>query len=124
MADSAATKYHERDTRMYQPEVFDQLTAAGQKTPAYIDGWRWGNHTFQIKVALNGSTSVEVRAEGSHDGTNWFNLDGTGSTLVIAASDTVGYYFSEISLVQVRLAFVAEVAGTNATIDVSYMGGN
>jgi len=121
MGTESKMKAHERDMKMFQPEVFDQLTAVGQ-TPAYTDGWRWGNHTFQIKVVLAGSTSVEVMAQGSHDGTNWFNLDSTGS-LVINASETVGYYFSGVSLVQVRLAFVAEVGGTDATIDVSYMGG-
>ena len=123
MASSAAFRFHESSTRMCQPEVFDQLTAAAQATDAYVDGWRWNNHDFQIKVVLNGSTSVEVMAEGSHDGTNWFNLDGAGGTLVLNVSDTYGYYFSNIALVQVRLTFVAETGGSNATIDVSYMGG-
>lgn len=124
MADSAAFRFHEQDTKMFQPEVFDQLTAAGQTTPAYEDGWRWGNHMFQIDTTLNGSTSVELIIQGSLDGTKWFNLDAGGSTIIILASGPEGFYFSEVAAIQLRVKFEAEVGGTDATVDISYLGGN
>lgn len=123
MATAYVMKAHERDMKMFQPEVFDQLTAAGS-TPAYEDGWRWGNHMFQIDTALNGSTSVELIIEGSLDGTKWFNLDAGGSTITILNSGVEGFYFSEVAATQLRVKFNAEVGGTDATIDISYLGGN
>lgn len=124
MATVYVMKAHERDMKMFQPEVFDQLTAVGQTTPAYEDGWRWGNHMFQIVTALNGSTSVELIIQGSLDGTNWFNLDAGGSIITILGSGPEGFYFSEVAAIQLRVKFEAEAGGTDATVDIAYLGGN
>ncbi len=124
MAIDCKLAYPERDARMKTPQIFDQLTAAAATTPAYEDGWRWSNHMFQILTALNGSTSVELIIEGSLDGTNWFNLDAGGSTITLLASGVEGFYFSEVAAIQLRVKFEAEVGGTDATVDISYLGGN
>ena len=108
----------------YNPErivithAWDQLTAAGATD--HIDVSPVIHHTLQYKVA-NKNTSVTVRAEGSLDGTNFFNLDSSNSDTTKTANGTYAFVF-EGAITYIRFTFVSEEGGSAATIDVRYFG--
>ncbi|MDZ7319984.1 MAG: DUF6385 domain-containing protein [candidate division KSB1 bacterium] len=91
-----------------------QLTAAGQSTP-----WRpmsRGQAIVAYTVALNGSTSVAIRIEWSNDGTtNRGNVDDANTVITSNGSD---FFVVVAKLPYIRLSFVSETGGSNATIDV------
>ena len=103
--------------------VFTQLTAAGDTAAINVEDYN--NHTFQILIASI-DDSVDLRAEGSLDGTNWFNLSDSGGPTDVTQYTEDGVYQMHIDNFQckyVRFAFDAEVGGTAVTVDVTYMGG-
>lgn len=100
--------------------VWAQLTAAGS-TEA-LDVTPYSEHTFQIVVATI-DTTVNVRTEGSVDGTNWFNLDDTGADTQYSANGAYLMHKSGFRCRWVRFTFVSEAGGAAATIDVDYTGG-
>ncbi len=74
--------------------------------------------TFQYTVA-NINTSVDVRFEGSLDGVDYFNLAADGSDTTISANGTyAAAYTGVIKLKYVRVRFVSETGGTDATISI------
>lgn len=91
-----------------------QLTAAGQSTP-----WRpvaTSQAIVAYTVALNGSTNVAIRVEWSNDGTtNRGNVDDANTVITSNLSD---FFVVVAKLPYIRLTFVSETGGTNATVDV------
>lgn len=96
-------------------------TLTGQKvTPAFacrscID------HTFQIVIA-NIDTTVVVRAEGSHDGSRWFNMDDSEVDRTYTADGTYMLHKGNFICNYVRFVFVSETGGTAVTVDPIYSG--
>ena len=101
-------------------KTFTRLTAAGS-TAAYNVALNI-NHTFAVTVAAI-DTTVDVRVEGSVDGTNWFNLDATGADTQYSANGTYLLEKKNFRCREMRFTFVSEAGGAAATIDVIYSGG-
>lgn len=101
--------------------VWAQLTAAGVTSSVSADVYH--NHTFQIVVAAI-DVSVTVRAEGSLDNTNFYNLDDTGSDTTYLANGVYLMHKPDYKTNYIRFRFVSEVGGANVTLDVTYMAGN
>ena len=95
---------------------FTQLTAPGVTPEIVVTGKQ--NHTFQYVVAAI-NTDVTVNAQGSLDGTNWFDL----ATATVTANGAYGYIVSNTILTRIRFNFVSETGGTTATIDASHISG-
>lgn len=99
-----------QDTLFFSP---DALTSGGTSTAALQvavqDTAACQNFVFQIKVASIG-TNVVVRAEGSLDGTNYFNL-GSGDT-TITANGTTKLNFNGFPVKYVRGTLVSISTGT------------
>ena len=108
-----------RVKRITQTNTWAQLTAAGSTAALFVLGNAY--HTIAYTVAAI-NTSVTVKAEGSLDNTNWFNLDSQDATTTKIANDTYGMVF-EGQIAYIRFTFVSEVGGTNVTIDAKYLGG-
>lgn len=103
----------------YDTKSFVQLTEVGS-TESYscID---FLHHTLQYKVASI-DTNVVIRAEGSLDGDNWFNLDANEIDTTQTADGTYAFIFNG-KIKYIRFTFVSESGGTDATIDIVYFGG-
>jgi hypothetical protein len=101
--------------------VFTQLTAAGA-----MDGVktrRFYHHRLQYTVAAI-NTSVTVRAEGSNDGSNWFNLSKSDSTTTQTANGTYGLHFVGRKVKYLRLNFVSRDTATVGTIsNIKFLSG-
>jgi hypothetical protein len=106
--------------RHYSIDRQASLTASG-KTTDMIDTQLFSCHTIQMVVS-NINTNVVLRAEGSLDGTNWFNLDDLDSDLTITSNGTYMMYKPTFVCLYIRINFVSESGGTSAVIDVTYMG--
>lgn len=92
-----------------------QLIVPGS-TPAFsMVGYK--RATIAVVVAAI-NTNVVLRAEGSMDGTNWFNLSADNTDTTITANGTYGFNV-EVAVDNIRLNFVSESGGTNATIDAT-----
>jgi len=100
-------------------KAFTQLVAPGA-TANFAVTWMQ-NHVFQYTIA-NIDTDVAVRAEGSLDGTNFFNLDVTSLNTTKNANGTYYMFLTGVPLKTIRFQFVSESGGTAATIDVVYAG--
>lgn len=98
--------------------AFTQLTAPGATDALEVKSLRY--HTLAYTVAAI-NTNVVLRAEGSIDGTNWFNLDGTDSDTVVTANGTNAFVFFG-NLSYIRGQFVSETGGTAATVNFRYLG--
>lgn len=99
-----------QDTLFFSPAALD--TAATFTTPLQVavqDVAACRNFVFQIKVASIG-TNVVVRAEGSLDGVNYFNL-GSGDT-TITANGTTKLNYADLPVKYVRGALVSILTGT------------
>lgn len=109
--DAIATSAGEGGSSEY---IEAQLTAAGQSTP-----WRpvaTSQAIVAYTVALNGSTNVAIRVEWSNDGTtNRGNVDDANTVITSNLSD---FFVVVAKLPYIRLTFVSETGGTNATVDV------
>lgn len=99
--------------------VWAQLDAAGV-TAAFPCG-SCLDHTFQIVIAAI-DTTVVVRAEGSNDGTSWFNMDDNGADTTYTANGTYILHKGDFTCYQVRFRFVSETGGAAVTVDVTYNG--
>ncbi len=103
---------------------FSRLTAATQSTDSIKmtkdDGSLvWKNIVFQNTVVLNTSTAIVVRAQGSLDNANWFNLDEADSDTTYSAAGTYAMKWDGDGDVNyVRLYWVSEAGSTDATLDV------
>lgn len=118
----------------YKDNTFAQLSATGV-TPSFdVAGLK--NHTFQVMVASI-NTNVILALEGSHDGTNFFeipsgsqaNVNVTGMTYAtgrytITVNGTYRLVAQNESIKHIRLRFVSETGGTTATLNPVYHGVN
>ena len=99
-----------QDTLFFSPSA---LTSGGTSTTALQvavqDTAACKNFVFQITVA-NIGTNVVVRAEGSLDGTNYFNL-GTSDT-TITSNGTSRLVFADLPVKYVRGTLVSISTGT------------
>lgn len=97
------------DTLFFYPA---ELTSAGTTSTCIISDQDNAGSTavgFQVTVATIG-TNVVVRFEGSLDGSNFFNLAASDTT--ITANGTTGYSFGNFPLKAVRGRLVSISAGT------------
>lgn len=101
------------------------LSAPGSTAPLYVGRLR--NHTLQYIVA-NINTNIVLKVEGSLDpenttpaSINWFNLAENNDTFTIITNITDAFA-SFSALNWIRLTFVSETGGTDATIAVKYCG--
>lgn len=98
------------DTLFYSPSA---LTTGGTSTAplqvAVQDIAACKTFVFQITVASIG-TNVVVRAEGSLDGTNYFNLGSSDTT--ITSNGTTKLNFVDLPVKYVRGTLVSISAGT------------
>jgi len=102
-------------------ESFTQLTAAGSTDSVKVIGCK--NFIYQYTIASI-NTNVVVRAEGSLDNTNWFNLDTDDADTTQTANGTYAFqHDGDGELCYTRFTFVSESGGTAATIDVVIMIG-
>lgn len=92
-----------------------QLTAAGSTAAFSMVGYKRAT-IAAVVAAIN--TNVVLRAEGSMDGTNWFNLDANNSDTTITANGTYGFNV-EAAIDNIRLTFVSESGGTAVTVDAT-----
>lgn len=95
-----------------------QLTAPGAS--AWIPCAGNSFHAFTFTVgAIN--TEVVLRAEGSVDGATAFNLSALGDDTTVSGNGSNAFtYVGAIS--HIRLNFVSEDGGTDATVDGKYLG--
>lgn len=97
------------DTLFFSPAA---LTSAGVTSAALVaDQNNAGTSSvaFQVTVASIGINAV-VRFEGSLDGTNFFSLAATDTT--ITANGTTGYNFTNFPLKAIRGRLVSISGGT------------
>lgn len=105
----------------FGPVTFTQLTAAGSTAAQNVRP----RTTIEYAVTVASiDTSVTVRVEGSHDNTNWFNLDDAAIDTTYTANGTYELCKYGVAAEYVRFTFVSEAGGANATLDVSLMAGN
>lgn len=90
-----------------------QLTAPGTTTSRDARGYQFLQ--FLLTVA-NINDSIDVRVEGSHNNSTWFPL---GDDYIIRQNgqDMITFAYPQ-PLNYVRLNWVSEAGGTNATLDV------
>jgi hypothetical protein len=94
--------------------TFAQLTAPGA-TADTINMVGCKDIVFSFLIASI-DTNVVVRAEGSLDGTNYFNLASADTTIL--ANGTYSISYAGI-LQSSRASFISEAGGTAATVDIS-----
>ncbi len=100
-------------------KTWAQLAAAGVTSAIQVRGVK--NHTFQVTVAAI-NTTVDVRAEGSHDGDSYFNLNDSEVDTQYSANGTYDMHKANFTCQYVRFRFVTEAGGTAVTLDVKYIG--
>jgi len=98
--------------------VFTQLTAPGNTDPLEVKSLKY--HTLAYTITAI-DTNVVLRAEGSIDGTNWFNLDGNDTDVTVSSNQTNAFVFFG-NLSYIRGVFVSETGGTAAKVDFRYSG--
>ena len=100
--------------------VFAQLTGVGSTVAQ--DGAQYKFFTFQYKIASIG-TNVVVRAEGSNDGDDWFNLNDARVDTTELLDGTFVLHKANFKCQFVRFTIVSE-NGAAVTIDVTLFMGN
>lgn len=95
-----------------------QLFTSETEIPTPTGKRRWDNVLFQLVIASI-TTNVVIRFQGSLDGENWFNTDAEEKDTTITADGTYGFaYEGKGEINYIRLYFVSESGGTDATIAV------
>lgn len=92
-----------------------QLSAPGSTSSFTMIGYKRAT-IAAVVGAIN--SSVTLRAEGTLDSTNWFNLNSTDTDKTITANGCYAFNV-EAALAGIRLTFVSESGGTSATIDAT-----
>jgi len=105
----------------YGPEAKAALTAAGSTAAVNCEDYK--HITWQIVIASI-DTSVDVRVEGSMDGTSWFNLDDAEVDTQYVLDGTYSLRASDRACKYTRLTFVSEAGGTGVTVTGTVMLGN
>lgn len=103
-------------TNAQDKNTWAQLTAPAATSAFSMVGYTKATLAF-VLASIN--TNVVVRAEGSLDGTNWFNLSQTNTDTTITANGTYAFNISSVACDFVRFNFVSETGGIAATIDAS-----
>jgi len=118
MATYNATEYANRNALI----TFAQLTASAEASDSVKltdtkERMIYNKVLFQVTVASI-NTNVVVRAQGSLDNSNWFNIDTDEEDVTITANGTYGIkHEGDGELVYIRLYKVSESGGTDSTID-------
>ena len=97
------------------PNVIDLIKPNDPDNPSGF----YENISIQSVVAISTSTKVVLRVEGNIDNSdNWTNLDIAGVDTEISESGTIIFTFdnSRQEIRYVRVYFVSETGGTDATI--------
>lgn len=98
--------------------TFTQLTAPGATAELEVKSLKY--HTLAYTITAI-DTNVVLRAEGSLDGTNWFNLDGNNTDITVSSNTSNAFvFFGNISYI--RGQFVSETGGTAAKVNFRYSG--
>ena len=97
------------DTLFYAPAALTTASSTAPLQVAVQDIAACSTFAFQITVA-NIGTNVVVRAEGSLDGTNYFNLASGDTT--ITANGTTKLCFADMPVKYVRGTLVSISTGT------------
>jgi len=97
------------DTIFYSPAALTTAGTTGTFVVADQNSAGTSSVGFQVTVASIG-TNVVVRFEGSLDGTNFFALAASDTT--ITANGTTGYSFSNFPLKAIRGRLVSILTGT------------
>lgn len=80
-------------------------------------------NSFVLQYTIAGiSTNVVVKAEGSLDNSNWFNLDDSGNNTTHTSDGTFQMHKENTPVTYLRFTMVSESGGTAATINVKYLG--
>lgn len=98
-----------QDTLFFAPTALTAASSTAALQTAVQDTAACQNFVFQISVSSIG-TNVVVRAEGSLDGTNYFNL-GSGDT-TITSNGTTKLSFVNMPVKYVRGTLVSISTGT------------
>lgn len=106
---------------MIAEETFTQLIAPGSTLAVNVEDYHHG--TFQYTIA-NIDDSVDVKIEGSLDGGDFGNMDGSDSVVQKTVNGTYLLQWSGLKIKEVLFTFDAEAGGVNATIDVLFLAGN
>ena len=102
--------------------VFNLGTLTTPNVTSRIQVDSFSNHTFTY-VVTGINTNVVLRPEGSVDGTTYFTLDDDLLDTTLTANGTFMDRKASFYAKYVRVRFVSESGGTNASIKVYYMGG-
>jgi hypothetical protein len=97
------------DTLFFTPTALTSAGTTGTFVVSEQNNASSNNIGFQVTVATIG-TNVVVRFEGSLDGTNFFALAASDTT--ITANGTTGYSFANFPLKAVRGRLVSILTGT------------
>ena len=97
------------DTLFYYPTALTTASSTAPLQVAVQDTAACKNFVFQITVASIG-TNVVVRAEGSLDGTSYFNLGSSDTT--ITSNGTTKLIYADIPVKYVRGTLVSISTGT------------
>jgi len=95
-----------------------QLTAPGASD--WIATGKASRHTIVATVAAI-NTNVVLRIEGSIDGTTAFNLNSSNYDTTITGNGSYGFSYNG-ALTHIRVNFVSETGGTDATVSAKYLG--
>ena len=89
------------------------LTAAGSTAALNVQGRAKINWQYVVSSL---DTTVVVRVEGSHDGTNWYNLDADRNDTTEVADGTYCLYCAAAACKYTRFTFVSETGGTAVVV--------
>jgi len=118
----------------YRDNTFTTLTGAPPEATASFDVIGFKQHAMAVTIATI-DTNVIVELEGSHDGTLFFDLPLDSETPVtglavttnratITANGTYVLLVKDTPIKHIRLNFVSESGGTDATVTAVYHGSN
>ncbi len=82
---------------------------------------RYSAFSTQI-VVTNIDTSITMRMEVSHDGTNWANRNQNDADYTVTANGTYVMFWENKANRLARFRFVSEAGGTAATVTVNCDG--
>ena len=89
------------------------LSAAGSTAALNVQGRVKLNWQYTVSSL---DTTVVVRAEGSHDGTNWYNLDADRNNTTESSDGTYCLYCADAACKYTRFTFVSETGGTAVVV--------
>lgn len=79
------------------------------------------NHNWIFKIA-GIATNVIVKAEGSKNNTDWFNMDAGDLSYTYTTNGTYNLTRSNVPIAYTKFTMVSESGGILSTINVSYIG--